>query len=152
MDTGLEVEDFGPVLFCHGTPRDDEEVVLVDTRLKRWANAFADLPGEVQTVVCGHRHMPFVRPVDRRPVDRRLVVNPGRVGMPYGQPGGAWALLRDGDVTLRHTAIEVDDAITRIVAESGYPDRQAWAEEYLPAISSDIEALTTFAPRDGRPS
>jgi hypothetical protein len=47
---------FGPVAFCHGTPRDDNEVVLV----------------EVWTVVCGHTHMPFARLVDRRLVDRRL--------------------------------------------------------------------------------
>ena len=66
--------------FCHGTPRDDNEVVLVDTRLERWAEAFAGLPDEVRTVVCGHTHMPFARLVDRR-----LVVNPGSVGMPYGR-------------------------------------------------------------------
>src|SRR5512142_931535 len=57
----LEIEGFGPVVFCHGTPRDDEEVVLVDTRLERWAEVFAELPPDVQTMVCGHTHMPFVR-------------------------------------------------------------------------------------------
>src|SRR5215475_12912346 len=36
-----EVDGFGPVLFCHGTPRDDDEVVLVDTRLERWAEVLA---------------------------------------------------------------------------------------------------------------
>jgi predicted phosphodiesterase len=75
----LGVEGFGPV-FCHGTPRDDDEVVLVDTRLERWAEVFAELPDAVQTVVCGHTHMPFTRRVDRR-----LVVNPGSIGMPYGR-------------------------------------------------------------------
>ena len=43
----LDVSGFGPVVFCHGTPRNpseplgtpryDDEVVLVDTRLQRWA-------------------------------------------------------------------------------------------------------------------
>lgn len=141
----LEVQGFGPVLFCHGTPRDDEEVVLVDTRLERWAEVFADLPGDVQTVVCGHTHMPFTRLVDRR-----LVVNPGSIGMPYGRPGGSWALLRNGAVTLRRTEIDVDAAIERVVAESDYPDRRAWAQEYVRAVNSDAEALTAFAPRDGR--
>jgi len=61
----LDVDGFGPVVFCHGTPRDDEEMVLVDTRLEKWAEVFADLPAEVQTVVGGHTHMPFVRLVDR---------------------------------------------------------------------------------------
>jgi len=141
----LDVEGFGAVVFCHGTPRDDDEVVLVDTRLERWAEAFADLPGDVRTVVCGHTHMPFIRLVDRR-----LVVNPGSIGMPYGRAGGSWALLRAGAVTLRHTEIDVDVAIESVVAESGYPDRRAWAQEYLRAANSDADALTAFAPRDGR--
>ena len=132
-------------MFCHGTPRDDEEVVLVDTRLDRWAAAFADLPDDVRTVVCGHTHMPFTRLVDRR-----LVVNSGSIGMPYGRPGGQWALLRDGGVTLRRTELDVDAAVARVVAESDYPDRQAWADYFVRARASDAEALTTFAPRDGR--
>src|SRR6478672_1653064 len=66
----LDVDGFGPVVFCHGTPRDDEEMVLVDTRLEKWAEVFADLPAEVQTVVGGHTHMPFVRLVDRAAGDQ----------------------------------------------------------------------------------
>lgn len=141
----LEVDGFGPVVFCHGTPRDDSEVVLVDTRLERWAEVFAELDDEVQTVVCGHTHMPFVRMVDRR-----IVVNSGSVGMPYGRAGGSWALLRDGAVTLRHTAVDVAAAITSVVDHSDYPDRLGWAQEYLTATNSDSDALTAFAPRDGR--
>lgn len=141
----VEVAGFGPVLFCHGTPRDDEEVVLVDTRLERWAEAFADVPAEVRTVVCGHTHMPYVRLVDRR-----LVVNPGSVGMPYGLPGGAWALLRDGDVQLRRTRTDVDAMVAAVVAGSGYPGRQEWADEYVRAVNSDADAVRAFGPRDGR--
>lgn len=80
----IDVAGFGPIVFCHGSPRHDEEVLLVDTRLERWAEAFADLPTECATVVCGHTHMPFMRLVDRR-----LVINPGSIGMPYGRPGAA---------------------------------------------------------------
>lgn len=141
----LDVDGFGPVVFCHGTPRDDEEVVLVDTRLERWAEAFAGLPAEVRTVVCGHTHMPFVRLVDRR-----LVVNPGSIGMPYGRSGGAWALLRGGQVELRHTPVDVDAAVAALVAGSTYPGRRAWAEEHLRSASSDADALRAFGPRDGR--
>jgi predicted phosphodiesterase len=122
----LDVDGFGPVLFCHGTPRSDEEVVLVDSRLQRWAEVFEGLPSEVKTVVCGHTHMPFVRLVDRR-----LVINPGSIGMPYGRPGGAWALLHAGAVTLHHTPINVDAAVARVVTESDYPDRQQWADYFL---------------------
>lgn len=117
-----EVDGFGPVLFCHGSPRDDEEVVLVDTRLERWAEVLADVPDDVRTVVCGHTHMPFVRLVARR-----LVINPGSVGMPYGRAGGAYALLRDGGVTLRSAPLDVGAAVEAVVAGSTYPDRRAWA-------------------------
>ena len=141
----LEVSGFGLVAFCHGTPRDDNEVVLVDTRLQRWAEAFATLPGDVRTVVCGHTHMPFARLVDRR-----LVINPGSVGMPYGRPGGHWALLKNGGVSLRRTEIDVEEAIAAVVAGSTYPDRAAWAGEYLRAQSGDADAIAAFGHRDGR--
>src|SRR3954452_128931 len=32
----LDVEGLGRTLFCHAPPRDDEEVVLVDSREERW--------------------------------------------------------------------------------------------------------------------
>ena len=143
----LDIDGFGPVVFCHGTPRDDQEVVLVDTRLDKWHEVFAHLDPAVRTVVCGHTHMPFVRLVERR-----LVINPGSIGMPYGRPGGAWALLRDGQVSLRHTLVDVDVdvAIAAVIAGSTYLERAAWAEEYLRAVSSDADALRAFGPRDGR--
>ena len=136
---------FGPVVGCHGTPRDDDEVVLVDTRLERWAEAFAGLRSDQRTVLCGHTHMPYVRLVDRR-----LVINPGSVGMPYGRAGGNWALMSGGQVSLRHTAVDIDAAIAAVVADSAYPERSSWAEEYLRSTHSDAEALTVFGPRDGR--
>jgi predicted phosphodiesterase len=142
----VEVDGFGPVLACHGSPRDDDEVVLVDTRLERWAEAFADLPAEVRTVLCGHTHMPFARLVDRR-----WVVNPGSIGMPYGRPGGAWALLRDGQISLRHTEVDLDAVCAEVVERSAYPDARAWVDEYVRGEHSDVAALTAFGPRDGRP-
>ncbi len=141
----LDVAGFGTVVFCHGTPRDDDEVVLVDTRMSRWAEVLADLDDADRVVVCGHTHMPFARLVDRR-----LVVNSGSIGMPYGRAGGSWALLRDGQVELRHTPIDVDDAVAAVVAGSAYPDRQSWADEYVRSANSDADALAAFGPRDGR--
>ena len=141
----LDVRGFGPVAFCHGTPRDDNEVVLVDTRLDRWAEAFAGLAADVRTVVCGHTHMPFTRLVDRR-----LVINPGSVGMPYGRPGGHWALLDNGDVSLRRVEMDLDAAVATVIRDSTYPDRAAWADDYLRARASDADAIRAFGPRDGR--
>jgi predicted phosphodiesterase len=129
-------------LFCHATPRDDEEVVLVDSPVSRWAQVFAGLPDEVRTVVCGHTHMPFARQVDRR-----LVVNAGSVGMPYGAPGPSWALLTPDGVQLRRSALDRTKAADRIVAESSYPGRAEWVAEYLLSNYSDTEALEAFRPR-----
>jgi putative phosphoesterase len=141
----LEVGGFGDVLFCHGSPRDDDEVVLVDTRLERWAEALSTVPPAVSTVVCGHTHMPFVRLAHGR-----LVVNPGSVGMPYGRPGAHWALLADGAVHLQRSVFDVDAACASVAAASGYDDAAAWADFFLRARGSDAQALETFGPRDGR--
>ena len=133
------------MLFCHGTPRDDNEIVLVDTRIERWAEVFADAPADVRTVVCGHTHMPFVRLVDRR-----LVVNAGSVGMPYGSAGADWVLLDHGAVSVRKTRYDVEAARAAIRAGCPYAGVDEWTDEYLHARNSDVEALSAFAPGDGR--
>lgn len=141
-----DLPGFGPTVLCHATPRDDDEVVLVDTRLGRWDDVLAAVDAEVTTVVCGHTHMPFLRLAHRR-----LIVNPGSVGMPYGRSGAHWALLGDdGSVSLRRTVFDIDAACALIAAESGYPDAATWADHYLHARSGDADALAAFGPRDGR--
>ncbi|MFD5419058.1 metallophosphoesterase family protein [Streptomyces sp. NPDC127069] len=140
----LTVKGLGKVLFCHATPRDDEEVVLVDSRLDRWEEVFEGLDADIRTVVCGHTHMPFVRLAHSR-----LVINPGSVGMPYGRAGAHWALLGPG-IELRTTHYDLHAAATRLSRDSSYPDITAWADYFLHARASDVEALTAFAPCDGR--
>ncbi|MEV7041828.1 metallophosphoesterase family protein [Amycolatopsis sp. NPDC051061] len=125
------------VLFCHATPRDDTEIVLVDSPLERWAEV---LDGVAEpTVVCGHTHMPFVRLADRR-----LVVNPGSIGMPYGARGAHWALLGDG-VQLRRTSYDVEAACRFLVSRSGYPGIEEWADYFVRNPASDAEALRVFS-------
>ncbi|OEU89280.1 phosphoesterase [Streptomyces abyssalis] len=142
----LEVAGLGPVLFCHATPRDDAEVVLVDSRPARWAEVLADVDADVRAVVCGHTHMPFVRLTHGL-----LVVNPGSVGMPYGRPGAHWALLGPGDsMTLRRTVYDYAAACARIAAESAFEGAAEWAEEYVHARNSAEDALAAFGPLDGR--
>jgi len=90
-------ETIGGVLFCHATPRNDEEIFTRISPDERWAEALAGLTAEV--VVCGHTHVQF----DRRVGDVRLV-NAGSIGMPYErEPGAYWALLDGTDVELRRT-------------------------------------------------
>jgi putative phosphoesterase len=84
-------------LFCHATPRNDEEIFTRDSPDERWAAALAGVDADI--VVCGHTHVQF----DRRIGDVRLV-NAGSIGMPYErEPGAYWAVLDGDDVELRRT-------------------------------------------------
>lgn len=140
----LGVDGLGEVLFCHATPRDDSEFVLVDSRPARWAEVLDGVDPAVDTVVCGHTHMPFVRLAEGR-----LVVNPGSVGMPYGPVGAHWALLGPG-VQLHRTLFDPGRARARLATESTYPGVAQWVDTYLGGRISAEEALAAFAPRDGR--
>ncbi|NEV86390.1 metallophosphoesterase family protein [Streptomyces tendae] len=141
----VEIDGFGAVLFCHATPRDDQEVVLVDSRIERWQEVFADVPPSVSTVVCGHTHMPFVRLAAGR-----TVVNPGSVGLPYGRTGAHWALLHEGAVTLRRTPLDREEVIRETARRSALPGVEQWLDDYVRRPADDVEALETFGPRDGR--
>lgn len=143
----IEISGLGPTVFCHGTVRDDSEVVLVDTRIEKWAEVLAGLPGDVTTVVCGHTHMPF-----SRLADGRQVVNPGSVGMPYGRAGAHWALLRGGAITLRRTAYDLERAEREIRAECTFAGIAEWTDYFLHARAGDREVIGVFGPRDGRRS
>jgi putative phosphoesterase len=93
----------GRVLFCHATPRDDEEILTRISSDERWREALAGVEAEV--VVCGHTHVQF----DRQIGEIRLV-NAGSVGMPYAnEPGAYWTLLDGTDVELRHTRCQAPD-------------------------------------------
>jgi predicted phosphodiesterase len=140
----LRVRGLGEVLFCHATPRDDEELVLVDSRSGRWAEVFTGLDPGIGTVVCGHTHMPYVRLAQGR-----LVVNPGSVGMPYGRPGAHWCLLGPG-ADLRVTAYDIPAAIARLTAHCAYPEIAEWADYFLRARATDTEVLAAWGPKDGR--
>lgn len=129
----------GEVLFCHATPRDDAEIVLVDSSPERWAEVLAGV--SAPTVVCGHTHMQFARFADRR-----LVVNPGSVGMPYGARGAHWALLGEG-VQLRRTEYDAEAACRELAARSAYPDIEGWADYFVRNPASDVEALRVFSGR-----
>ncbi|MEV6481383.1 metallophosphoesterase family protein [Streptomyces sp. NPDC051576] len=139
----LSIRGLGKVLFCHATPRDDEEVVLVDSRPARWTEVLTGLDDSIRTVVCGHTHMPYIRLAQGR-----LIVNPGSIGMPYGRPGAHWCLLGPG-TDLRVTPYDIPTATARLTRESGYPEIAEWADYFLNARASDTEALGVFGARDG---
>ena len=131
----LDVDGLGTVLFCHASPRRDDECVLVDSPLPVWSRALAGV--EEWVVVMGHTHMPF-----DRLVGGRRAVNPGSVGMSYGVPGACWALLGPG-ISLRSTPYDVEVAAARI-RSGGHPGAAAWADEYVLTQYGDAEALAVF--------
>jgi diadenosine tetraphosphatase ApaH/serine/threonine PP2A family protein phosphatase len=106
----LDVGGLGTVLFCHATPRSDEELLTRISSDERWLEALTGV--EERVVVCGHTHVQF----ERRIGDLRLV-NAGSVGMPYErEPGAYWAVLGP-DVHLRCTESPQVD-----IAATGWPE------------------------------
>jgi predicted phosphodiesterase len=133
----LDVEGVGHVLFCHGSPRSDEEILTAITPPKRLDPI---LDGVLENmIVCGHTHVQFDRVVG----DRRLV-NAGSVGLPYeGEAGLAcWALLGP-DVELRRAHYDIQRAVDALEA-SGYPDDDGVVHGFLLEPSTAEEATAHF--------
>jgi predicted phosphodiesterase len=131
----LDVDGLGQVLFCHGSPRSDEEMILKTTP-DEWLRDM--LQGvDADLIVCGHTHMQF----DRR-VDDKRVVNAGSVGLPYGSPGAHWVLLGP-DVDHRRTSYDTEAAAARVEA-GGWPKAAEIAAENIRTVPSEEEALNFF--------
>lgn len=132
----LDVSGLGATLFCHGSPRRDDEILTrltSDDRLRTATTGFAHA-----AVVSGHTHVQY----DRRALGRRWL-NPGSVGMAYEeQPGAYWALLGP-DVELRCTPYDVERAIED-VRSSGFPDAEEFVEKYLVRRPDPTEASAFF--------
>jgi putative phosphoesterase len=109
-------------LFCHGSPRDDNEIITAFTPAERLAPMLEGV--DEALVVCGHTHHQF----ELHAGDRR-VVNAGSVGMPYEGDGAAfWLLVEDGEPELRRTDVDVD-AVAATIRASGYPDAEDLVNE-----------------------
>ena len=132
----IEIQGLGSVLFCHATPRSDDEIFTALTPEERVREAFVGVRERV--VVCGHTHMQF----DRR-IDGRRVVNAGSVGMPFGDEAGAfWALLGP-DVEHRRTSYDLERAAAAIRA-THWPRAEGFARENVLRIPTAAEALEVF--------
>ena len=96
------------VLFCHGSPRSDTEIITAVTPEERLAPMFEGVDEAV--IVCGHTHHQF----DRDVLGKRLL-NSGSVGMPYEDEAAAyWLLLEDGEPELRRTDYDIAAATERL--------------------------------------
>jgi predicted phosphodiesterase len=130
LTASVDVVGLGPVLFCHATPRNDEEIFTRISPDERWQQALEGT--EEKLVVCGHTHVQF-----ERMIGDTLLVNAGSVGMSYEhEPGAYWALLGP-EVEHRRSEYEPGD-----IAGSGWPGE--WpssspedATEYFEQVSRE---------------
>ncbi|HKY24727.1 MAG TPA: metallophosphoesterase family protein [Gaiella sp.] len=139
----LDVGAVGHVLFCHATPRSDDEIL---TRITPDGEVVAALRGvDADVVVCGHTHVQY----DRRPIGVPRLVNVGSVGLCYqGEPGtAAWALV-ESDVELRRTRFDTDRALEALLG-TGFPGVEA---QFGPALRGEHgadDATEWFESRRG---
>jgi diadenosine tetraphosphatase ApaH/serine/threonine PP2A family protein phosphatase len=131
----FQIGGLGEILFCHATPRDENECFTRLTPEDRLLPVFAGL--DLPLVVCGHSHMQF-----DRMIGPTRVVNAGSVGMPFGKPGAGWLLLGP-QIELRHTPYNLTEAAERIAATS-YPQAHDFATRYVLDPPLEEEMLEVF--------
>ena len=133
----LHLEGLGDILFCHATPRSDEEIFTPLTPQERLQTIFTGTNQSI--VVCGHTHMQF-----ERQVGNVRILNAGSIGMPYaGSPGAYWLLLEPQGHHFRRTAYDLETAAQR-VRESGYLQAQDFAEGNMLKVPTAEEATEVF--------
>lgn len=132
----IEITGLGEVLFCHATPRSENECftrLTPDHRLQRVLEGVS-----TSVVVCGHTHMQFDR------VSEKIrVVNAGSVGMPFGEPGAYW-LLMGPNVQLRRTPYDFVRA-ARLIRNTTYPQAEEFAARSILQPPSEEEMLAVFS-------
>ena len=134
----IDVTGLGSTLFCHGSPRSDEESITRTTREQEIEEMMQGVAEK--TVVCGHTHAHF----DRR-VGARRVVNAGSVGLQFGARGAHWALLGPV-VELRVTPYDVEGAAEEI-RRSGCPQAEEFAAHVISPPPVGASAATSL-PED----
>ncbi len=106
--------EIGPrhALMVHGSPKDGDEYVYAHDVVEEL------FPGEVELVIMGHTHVPYIKALGYR-----LALNPGSVGQPRdGDPRASYALLEseEGSASLHR----VDYPVAKVAAaveEAGLP-------------------------------
>ena len=134
----ISIPPIGDVLFCHATARNDVEIFTRRTPDDEVAPMFDGVNAAL--VVCGHTHMRM-----DRTVNGLRIVNPGSVGMPFGEPGAYWMML-DADVEFRRTGYDREDAARRIRA-TAYPGSEAFAASSVLHPPSEEQMLAAFTAR-----
>jgi putative phosphoesterase len=132
----LDIDELGRVLFCHGSPRSDEEIITERSPDERLAAALAG--ARQQIVVHGHTHVAY----DREWGLYRLIC-PGSVGMPYADlPGAYWGMFGPG-FEQRFTAYDLEAAAARIRA-SAWPQAAQIADDNVLRVPPADDAIDFF--------
>lgn len=133
----FRVEGLGKILFCHATPRSDEEIFTPITPEERLSEIFSHRESDI--VVCGHTHIQF-----ERGVGSLRILNAGSVGMPYAdRPGAYWLFLSPQGYEFRWTGYDKEAAAQEVRA-SGYPQAEDFAEENVLRVPTAAEATEIF--------
>jgi diadenosine tetraphosphatase ApaH/serine/threonine PP2A family protein phosphatase len=119
----IDAADVGRVLFCHATPRDDNEILTATTPDEAISPLLANV--DARAVICGHTHRQFERMLG----DVRLI-NAGSVGMPGNGRDAEWLLITDR-FELRRTSYDLGAAAARM-RRTDYPR----LDEFLTAIGA----------------
>jgi len=130
------VHGLGEVLFCHASPRSDEEIITSLTTDELLTQALAGTSARV--IVAGHTHVQL----DRR-IGRQRFVNAGSVGMPYEDDPGAYWVLVGEDVSLLRTSYDYAGAADLIRA-TGHPEAEDMVRECLLEPIGSAEATRHF--------
>ncbi len=135
MTMRVTVPPIGDVLFCHATPRNENDVFTKLTPEDWLVPVFERASAPV--VVCGHTHIVM----DRR-IGRTRVVNPGSVGMPFGPPGAHWMLIGPA-IEFRHTLYDLERAAADVRAGE-YPGAEEFASRYILQPPSEEDMLKVY--------
>lgn len=140
----FHIAEIGEILFCHATPRHDEEIFTPITPEERLNAIFSEV--EQDMVVCGHTHMQF-----ERRAGKVRILNAGSVGMPFAdQPGAYWLLLDPTGCEFRRTAYDSEAAAQEIVQSSDNASTRAFVKDNVLTIPSaaymadSLEKLTAI--------
>lgn len=138
----IDVDGVGRVLFCHASPRSDEEILTIATPEGVVADALAGANADL--VVVGHTHQQF----DRTVGGVRLV-NAGSVGLPYeGRAGAFWTLIGP-DVDARRSEYDVESAAALLDA-TGFPNLREYLVPSLLEPLAPEEVVATHERNAGR--
>jgi putative phosphoesterase len=137
----LAIDGLGPTLFCHGSPRNENERIGTATPEGRLHELLDEV--EEPLIVCGHTHRQF-----ERTVGRHRVVNAGSVGLPFeGRTGAFWALLGP-TVELRRSDYDLEAALAWF-AENQMPESFARRLDFSLLAPADPDEVARFLEERG---